>query len=72
MSLQYTLMSADSHIDLNPDVWNHRVAAEWRERAPKRVKTETGSDAVQVDGGKPGGRHGPAYADGRHPRDGSE
>ena len=52
MARQYTIISADSHIDLNPDVWNQRVAAKWRDRAPKRVKTETGSDAVQVDGGK--------------------
>jgi predicted TIM-barrel fold metal-dependent hydrolase len=53
MARNYNLLSADSHIDLNPDVWTHRVAAKWRDRAPKRVKTETGSDAVQVDGGKP-------------------
>lgn len=53
MAREYTILSADSHIDLNPDVWNQRVAAKWRDRAPKRVKTETGSDAIQVDGGKP-------------------
>src|SRR5437764_9394757 len=53
MARSYEFLSADSHIDLNPDVWTHRVAAKWRDRAPKRVKTETGSDAVQVDGGRP-------------------
>ena len=37
----------------NPDVWRDRVAAKWRDRAPKRVKMPNGSDAVVVDGGKP-------------------
>jgi predicted TIM-barrel fold metal-dependent hydrolase len=53
MGRQYQLISADGHIDLNPDVWTHRVAAKWRDRAPKRVKMPNGSDAVVVDGGKP-------------------
>ena len=50
---QYRVISGDGHIDLNPDVWRNRVAAKWRERAPKRVKMPNGSDAVVVDGGKP-------------------
>ena len=53
MARQYRVISADSHIDLNPDVWNHRVPARWRERAPRRVRMENGSDAIVVDGGKP-------------------
>ncbi|HEY7168273.1 MAG TPA: amidohydrolase family protein [Candidatus Binatia bacterium] len=53
MSRQYKVISGDGHIDLNPDVWRDRVAAKWRDRAPKRVKTPNGSDAVVVDGGKP-------------------
>jgi predicted TIM-barrel fold metal-dependent hydrolase len=53
MGRQYRVISGDGHIDLNPDVWRNRVAAKWRDRAPKRVKMPNGSDAVVVDGGKP-------------------
>jgi predicted TIM-barrel fold metal-dependent hydrolase len=53
MARQYRVISADGHIDLNPDIWRDRVQAKWRDRAPKRVKMPNGSDAVVVDGGKP-------------------
>ena len=53
MTRQYKVISADGHIDLNPDFWRDRVAPKWRDRAPKRVKMPNGSDAVVVDGGKP-------------------
>jgi predicted TIM-barrel fold metal-dependent hydrolase len=53
MTRHYRVISGDGHIDLNPDVWRNRVAAKWRDRAPKRVKMSNGSDAVVVDGGKP-------------------
>ena len=51
--MQYKAINGDGHIDLNPDVWRGRVAAKWRDRAPKRVAMPNGSDAVVVDGGKP-------------------
>ena len=53
MGREYNVISADGHIDLNPDIWRDRVAASMRERAPKRVKMPNGSDAVVVDGGEP-------------------
>jgi predicted TIM-barrel fold metal-dependent hydrolase len=53
MARQYRIISGDGHIDLNPDIWRGRVAAKWRDRAPKRVKMPNGSDAVVIDGGKP-------------------
>ena len=53
MSGRYNCISADGHIDLNPDVWRDRVQAKFGERAPKRVKMPNGSDAVVIDGGKP-------------------
>jgi uncharacterized protein len=53
MPRQCRVISGDGHIDLNPDIWRERVAAKWRDRAPKRVKMPNGSDAVVVDGGKP-------------------
>jgi len=48
---KYNVVSADSHLDLNPEVWTHRVPAKWRDRAPKRVVLSNGSDAVSCDGG---------------------
>lgn len=53
MARAYRVISADSHLDLNPDVWTHRVPAKWRDRAPKRVQLPNGSDAVVCDGGAP-------------------
>jgi uncharacterized protein len=53
MARDYKVISADSHLDLNPEVWTHRVPAKWRDRAPKRVVMENGSDAVSCDGGEP-------------------
>jgi hypothetical protein len=53
LATEYRVISADSHLDINPDVWNHRVPAQWRDRAPRRVKLPNGSDAIVVDGGKP-------------------
>ncbi len=53
MAKQYKVINGDGHIDLNPDVWRERVAAKWRDRAPKRVTMPNGSDAVVVDGGEP-------------------
>lgn len=53
MAREYRVISADSHLDLNPEVWLHRVPARWRDRAPKRVVMSNGSDAVSCDGGPP-------------------
>ena len=33
MARQYRCISADGHIDLNPDIWRDRVQAKYRERA---------------------------------------
>src|SRR5262245_380214 len=51
MARDYKVISADSHLDLNPEVWVHRVPARWRERAPKRIVMPNGADAVQTDNG---------------------
>ena len=53
MARDYRVISADTHLDLNPEVWTHRVPAKWRDRAPIRVVMPDGSDAVSCDGGKP-------------------
>ncbi len=53
MARDYRIVSADSHLDLNPEAWTHRVPAKWRDRAPKRVVMSDGSDAVSCDGSEP-------------------
>jgi len=53
MARRYKLISADSHIDLSPDVWRHRVPAKWRDDAPRVVKLETGAEAVQMGDAPP-------------------
>ena len=53
MAREYRVISADSHLDLNPEVWTHRVPAKWRDRAPKRVVMSDGSDGVVCDGSEP-------------------
>ncbi|HEY3117463.1 MAG TPA: hypothetical protein VGK54_12040, partial [Chloroflexota bacterium] len=55
MAREYKVISADSHIDLSPEVWAHRVPAKWRDRGPKVIRLPHGSDAVVVDGGEPHG-----------------
>jgi uncharacterized protein len=53
MARDYRLISADSHLDLNPDLWTHRVPAKWKDRAPKVVTLENGAEGVVCDGGPP-------------------
>lgn len=43
--MNYRIISADDHIDMQwlpKDLWQKRVPASWRERAPKVVETENG------------------------------
>jgi predicted TIM-barrel fold metal-dependent hydrolase len=50
--MHYELISADSHLDLSPAQWNHRVPAKWRDRV-RVVRLDTGEDAVIVADGRP-------------------
>jgi predicted TIM-barrel fold metal-dependent hydrolase len=49
MEGKYTIISGDSHLDLAPDRWTHRVPAKWKPRAPKRVRLESGEDAIVIE-----------------------
>ena len=53
MARAYRQISADSHIDLSPEVWTHRVPSKWRDEAPRVVKLENGAEAVQMGNGPP-------------------
>ena len=52
MARSYRVVSADSHLDLNPEVWAHRIPEKWRDRAPKRITMPNGADAIQSENGK--------------------
>src|SRR5437870_2580878 len=53
MARQYTIVSADSHLDISPALWTHRVPAKWRDLAPKVVKFEDGGEGIQAGNGQP-------------------
>ncbi len=63
----YKLISSDSHLEVPPEYWIHRVPAKYRDRAPRRVKLDTGSDALVVDGSDPIQNSSDMYAS-RRPR----
>src|ERR1700730_5620724 len=62
--MDYRIISADDHIDmpwLPKDLWQKRVPAQWRERAPRVVDTADGpywvcgDDRWEAWGGRRGG-----------------
>src|SRR2546422_7827142 len=67
--MEYRIISADDHIDLQwlpKDLWQTRVPAQWRERAPKVVDTADGPSWVCANDrwDSWGGRKGAAGAQG--------
>jgi len=50
-SIDYPIIDADAHVNEPPDLWQDRVPAKWRERAPKVLRTEQG-DVWSFDDGK--------------------
>jgi predicted TIM-barrel fold metal-dependent hydrolase len=49
MVSDYRLFSADSHLEISPERWTHRVPAKYRDRAPRLVKLPNGGDGVIVE-----------------------
>jgi predicted TIM-barrel fold metal-dependent hydrolase len=50
MKLKYRAISADSHINEPPDLWERRLPARYKERAPHVIDTPSGSNAWVVEG----------------------
>src|SRR5215831_13253629 len=44
-TMDYRVISADAHLEVPCDHWAHRVAAEYRDRVPRRVRLANGGDA---------------------------
>ena len=53
MAGQSRIVSGDSHLDLPPERWTHRVPDRWRERAPRTVTLANGSEAMIVENRSP-------------------
>ena len=53
MGKRVQMISGDSHLDIPPERWTHRVPARWRERAPRRIKMANGDDAFVVENRRP-------------------
>ena len=53
MARRYQVISADSHLDINPDLWTHHVPAKFRDQAPRVVRLENGADAITIGDGRP-------------------
>ncbi|MGH7831684.1 MAG: amidohydrolase family protein, partial [Candidatus Binatia bacterium] len=49
MERNYRIISADSHLEISPELWTGRVPAKYRDRAPRLVKLTTGGDGVIVE-----------------------
>jgi predicted TIM-barrel fold metal-dependent hydrolase len=50
MAKSYTIISADAHLEIPPEMWVHRVPALYRDYAPRRVKLANGGDGFLVEG----------------------
>ncbi len=50
MSRTYRVISGDSHLEVSTDRWVHRVAAEYRDRTPRRIRLPQGGDAHVGEG----------------------
>jgi predicted TIM-barrel fold metal-dependent hydrolase len=50
-SIDYPIVDCDSHVNEPPDLWQERVPAKWKERAPRVERVEQG-EMWLFDGGK--------------------
>ncbi len=53
MTRQYRAISADSHLEIPADRWVHRVPAQYREMAPRRIPVPGGQGEAQFIEGQP-------------------
>ena len=53
MTRSYRYISGDSHLEVDSKRWVHRVAASFRDRAPRLVRMENGGDGWVIEGQAP-------------------
>lgn len=47
---QYNVISSDSHLEVRPQSWHHRVPEQFRDRAPRVIRQTNGGDAFLIEG----------------------
>src|SRR5438477_12454397 len=50
MAREYKIITADSHLEVDPARFVDRIPEKYRDRAPRRIRTETGGDAILIEG----------------------
>ncbi len=50
MARNYRYISADAHFQSPPEYWAHRIPAQYRDRATRRIKLTDGGDALVSEG----------------------
>ena len=50
-SIDYPIIDSDAHVNEPPDLWQDRVPAKWKARAPKVLQTDEG-DIWSFDDGR--------------------
>lgn len=53
MTAKFKCISGDTHLEIPNERWTHRVAASYRDRAPRTVRLESGADATVFEGRPP-------------------
>lgn len=53
MAREYLVISGDSHLEVPPDRWTHRLPSKYRDSAPRLERQSTGGDAWVVEGEEP-------------------
>ncbi|MBI3743145.1 MAG: amidohydrolase family protein [Chloroflexi bacterium] len=53
MARTYQVVSGDGHLEWPPDMWQHRVPSQYRDRAPRLIRMADGGDAWVIEGKDP-------------------
>jgi len=53
MARKIQMISGDSHLDIPPERWVHRMPKKWCDRAPRRIKLANGDDAFIIENRPP-------------------
>ena len=53
MAREYRIISGDSHLEVPPDRWTHRVPSKYQNVVPRLERQATGGDAWGVEGEPP-------------------
>ena len=46
---EYRVISSDSHLEVKPETWAHRIPEKWREHGPRVIRQTDGGDAFMIE-----------------------